>query len=320
MKKLKLKKKARNGILISIVVIILLSGGLYSYFNIKKEKDYEKTDEYQLEQVGYNTEEIKILKKIFVNKELDFFKNNKKKQEYIDLIQEKHFIKDNFNTYLEYLQNNRNMTASLAVEKVNTQTNKEFYTDPVATDTSKEYLMLINKYHYLTNDYTPELVTIPPTYSFGEIGSQKATQDTYDAFLNLWAAGRESGFYLMVNSSYRSYQKQEEIYNKYRDIQGIEYADELAARPGYSEHQSGYALNITMNGYTDTTFKDTDAYNWLVDNAYKYGFILRYPSDKEEITGFAFESGHLRYVGIEAATYIYENHITFDEYYAYFVK
>ena len=323
MKRLKLKSNVKKyGIIAitSIAVIIFISIGIYSYINIKNQKELEKTPEYKLSEIGYSEDDIKVLTKFYKDKELNFFLENKKNDDYIGIISEKHFIKDYFNDYLDYLKEARDTNYALAVEKVNTKTNKEYYTNPEVTDTSKNELMLVNKYYYLPDDYTPELVTIPLAYSFGELGSQKCTQDTYDAYLRLWSAAKEAGFYLMVNSSYRTRQKQEEIYNQYKNIQGTEYADDYAARPGYSEHETGYAINVTMNGYTDKTFKDTDAYPWLKDNAYKYGFILRYPEGKEEITGFDAEAGHLRYIGEEASTYIYENNITFDEYYAYFVK
>ena len=323
MKRLKLKSNVKKYGIIAITiiaVIIFISIGIYSYINIKNQKELEKTPEYKLKEIGYSEDDIKVITKFYKDKELNFFLENKKNDDYIGIISEKHFIKDYFNDYLAYLKEARDTNYALAVEKVNTKTNKEYYTDPEVTDTSKNELMLVNKYYYLPDDYAPELVTIPLAYSFGELGSQKCTQDTYDAYLRLWSAAKEAGFYLMVNSSYRTRQKQEDIYNQYKNVQGTEYADDYAARPGYSEHETGYAINVTMNGYTDKTFKDTDVYPWLKDNAYKYGFVLRYPEGKEEITGFDAEAGHLRYVGVEASTYIYENNMTFDEYYAYFVK
>ena len=323
MKRLKLKSNVKKYGIIAITfiaVIIFISIGIYSYINIKKQKELEETPEYKLKKFGYSEDDIKVITKFYKTQELNFFLENKKNDDYIGIISEKHFIKDYFNDYLNYLKEERSTNYALIVEKVNTKTNQEYYTDPEVTDISKNELMLVNKYYHLPDDYAPELVTIPLAYSFGELGSQKCTQDTYDAYLRLWSAAKDAGFYLMVNSSYRTHQKQEEIYNQYKNVQGVEYADDYAARPGYSEHETGYAINVTMNGYTDKTFKDTDAYPWLKDNAYKYGFILRYPEGKEEITGFDAEAGHLRYVGVEAATYIHENNITFDEYYAYFVK
>ena len=80
------------------------------------------------------------------------------------------------------------------------------------------------------------------------------------------------------------------------------------------------AVDIQTYGSNAKTFEEFDEFKWLQDNAHKYGFILRYPKDKEYLTGYEYESWHYRYVGVEVATYIYENNITFDEYYAYFVE
>ena len=177
------------------------------------------------------------------------------------------------------------------------------------------------KYYYLDASYEPgELISIPTTHAWGEYGSQKVNKVTYDAFMNLWNASHDQGYYLMVSSSYRTHKKQEAVYKDYQDSRGTDYADSIAARPGFSEHQTGYTLDMFEMGYTQKTFHTSESYNWLINNAHKYGFILRYPEDKEDITGYSFESWHYRYVGITAATYIYENNITFDEYYAYFVK
>ena len=110
------------------------------------------------------------------------------------------------------------------------------------------------------------------------------------------------------------------VYDGYKDSQGTTYADSIAARPGYSEHQTGLSLDIFSKENTTTSnFKDSPAYNWLTENAHKYGFIQRYQKDTEDITGFKEEAWHWRYVGVDAATYIYEHNITFDEYYAYFI-
>jgi len=181
--------------------------------------------------------------------------------------------------------------------------------------------MLVNKYHYLDSSYAPDdLVTISTTYAWGTYGSQKVNKTTYDAFMKLWKASNNEGYYLMVSSSYRTHDKQDQVYKDYQDSKGTDYADSIAARPGHSEHQTGYTIDMFEKGSTQKTFHTTESYNWLINNAHKYGFILRYPEDKVEVTGYGFESWHYRYVGVEAATYIYKNKITFDEYYAYFVK
>ena len=96
--------------------------------------------------------------------------------------------------------------------------------------------------------------------------------------------------------------------------------DRFSARAGYSEHQTGLALDVIAPGGTLNGFKNTQQFVWMRDNAHRFGFILRYGDGMEYITGYKFEPWHYRYVGVEAATFIYENDLTFEEYYAYYVK
>lgn len=321
MAKLKIKNSVKKIIGIVFVITLFLSIGLYSYIKIKNQKEYEQTYEYKLGDVGYTENEVKLIIDTFQNKEIDYILTQEKNEYYVTLPQEKYFVYNNFYNYLEYLTKHSDENLTKVIEKVNTHTDKDYYTDSEPTDISKKELMLVNKYNYLDETYEPEnLVSVGMEYAYGEQGAQKVTSDTYDAFLNMWNASHNAGFYLMVNSSYRTYKKQEQVYNDYQKVQGTEYADSIAARPGYSEHQTGYSLDIFEKGYSSSNFAESDSYKWLLENAHKYGFILRYPKDKVNITGYAFESWHFRYVGIKAATYIYENKITFDEYYAYFVK
>ena len=96
-------------------------------------------------------------------------------------------------------------------------------------------------------------------------------------------------------------------------------ADKYTARPGYSEHQTGLAIDVKDGSGQYAFFKNSDEYKWMKDNAHKYGFILRYPEGKEHITGFSFEAWHYRYVGVDVATFIYENDLTFDEYHMMYI-
>ena len=116
-------------------------------------------------------------------------------------------------------------------------------------------------------------------------------------------------------SAYRSYSYQQNLYNRYAKVDGIAKTDTYSARAGYSEHQTGLAIDI-MNanwGYIDKTDKE---YTWLINNSYKYGFILRYPEDKEKITGYMYEPWHYRYVGIDLATELVKENLTYEEYIA----
>ena len=130
---------------------------------------------------------------------------------------------------------------------------------------------------------------------------------------------RKEGYDIRVMSSYRSYQYQEKLYNDYVAVDGKEEADAYSARPGFSEHQTGLAVDIDNNLLPYTSFEQTKTYTWMINNCYKYGFILRYPKDKEEITGYNYESWHYRYVGKDIAKYIRTHNITFDEYYIKFI-
>jgi LAS superfamily LD-carboxypeptidase LdcB len=133
-------------------------------------------------------------------------------------------------------------------------------------------------------------------------------------------AKNEKGYNIVISSSYREYADQKELYDRRKKDKGEKEADKFAARPGHSEHQLGLAIDLDLYGKTYEKFEDTEEYAWLLENCYKYGFILRYPKDKEDITGYSFESWHYRYVGKEVAKYIHENNITFDEYYEYYLN
>ena len=321
MKKRKIKKNVKKLFIIVLVLSLFLSIGIYSTIKIYKQKQYEKTYHYKLTQVGYNNDEIDIILDKFKNKEIEYILTNDKNNYYLELINEKYFIYENFYDYIDYQQNNLDKPLTNVIEIINTNVDKEYYSEIFETDISLKNLMLVNKYYYLDDTYKPDnLVSIPTTYAWGAKDSKKVTDDTYEAFLELWNASHDNGYYLMVSSAYRDYNHQQEVYDDYKEKGGTEYADTIAARAGHSEHQTGYSIDMFEMGYTQKTFHESDSYKWLLENAHKYGFILRYPEDKEDITGYAFESWHYRYVGVEVATYIYENHITYDEYYAYFVK
>ena len=100
---------------------------------------------------------------------------------------------------------------------------------------------------------------------------------------------------------------------------GKDEADTYSSRAGHSDHQTGLAIDVSDGDTPYTSFGETDEFRWMQDNAYLYGFILRFPEGKENITGYQYESWHYRYVGVDIATYIHENNITFEEYYEMFI-
>ena len=253
---------------------------------------------------------------------ITYFLNNEKNTKIIDLLNEEYYLDKNFDKYISYMNEFSDLSTKEVVRNINIHLDKDFYEETYEADITLDTSILVNKYYYLKKDFAPDdLVTISQTYSWGESGSQKVRKIVYEAFLDMWNSANSEGYYLMVNSSYRTYQDQESVYNNYRNTSGQTYADSIASRPGYSEHQTGLAIDIFSKTNTSSaTFKDSAEAKWLKENAHKFGFILRYPEDKENITGTTYEAWHYRYVGKDIATYIYEHDITFDEYYAYFLE
>lgn len=117
---------------------------------------------------------------------------------------------------------------------------------------------------------------------------------------------------LYIKSPYKSYSTQTILYNNYKATDGMTAADTYSARAGYSEHQIGLAIDIVSATTSFATFEKSQEFAWLQENAHLFGFILRYPSGKEYITGYQFESWHYRYVGIDVATFIHKTDLTFE--------
>lgn len=153
---------------------------------------------------------------------------------------------------------------------------------------------------------------LPSTFAPGE------SEDARAAFDELAAGALVDGFNLTAFSTYRSFEYQTDLYQRYVDRDGAKEADRYSARPGYSEHQTGLAFDIgEVNGQQDwasSRFGETEAGQWIAENAHLYGFIMRYPEGKEHITGYMHEAWHFRYVGKEIATEIYKKKITLEEY------
>ena len=141
-------------------------------------------------------------------------------------------------------------------------------------------------------------------------------KEAAEAFMKMVDGAMLDNIILKNSSAYRSYDYQVNLYDKYVKRDGKEKADIYSARPGYSEHQTGLCADInTIN----SSFANTKEAKWLAKNAYKYGFILRFPKDKEDVTGYKYEPWHYRYVGIKVAKIIYEENLTLEEYYAYYI-
>ncbi|MDE7105280.1 MAG: D-alanyl-D-alanine carboxypeptidase family protein [Ruminococcus sp.] len=143
-------------------------------------------------------------------------------------------------------------------------------------------ILIANKTYSLPEDYNPEGLT----------------DETYTAFQELSAGALNDGLDIYISSGFRSYEYQNEIYNNYVDEYGQETADTFSARPGHSEHQTGMAIDVNI---IDDSFTGTPEAIWIEEHCTEYGFILRYPQGKQDITGYKYEPWHIRYVGKEVA-------------------
>ena len=176
-------------------------------------------------------------------------------------------------------------------------------TDPNRTDmevidgvTYIQGVMIVNKTYSLPQSYNPNGLTA----------------ETKAAFAELQAAASADGLSIYSVSDFRSYEAQDTLYNNYVARDGKEAADTYSARPGHSEHQTG--LTIDCN-YAGDAFHDTPEAKWLENNAWKYGFIIRFPKGKEDKTGYKYESWHIRYVGKDMAKKIYDSGLCLEEYF-----
>lgn len=190
----------------------------------------------------------------------------------------------------------------------------------VIIENPEELDVLVNKKRKLPENYVPEdLVTLselPTVLLNPEVNQLRSA--ACQALKELFTAAEEEGYELHARSGYRSYYTQASLYSSYVDNYGRAAADMYSAKPGRSEHQTGLSIDITcqaLNYKLDTTFAETEEGKWVAENAHTYGYIIRYPKGKEEITGYAYEPWHIRYLGTELAEKIYESGLTMEEYF-----
>ena len=167
--------------------------------------------------------------------------------------------------------------------------------------------------------YIDGLIIANKTYSLPSTYAPGMNADVTAHANEMFAAAKAEGYNMWNQSGFRSYDTQKRLYNNYVSRSGKAAADTYSARPGHSEHQTGLAFDVcaTNRPCINSNFDSTAEAAWLSANAYKYGFILRYPSGKSGVTGYKYESWHFRYVGVDLATKLYNggNWITLEEYF-----
>lgn len=289
------------------------------FYSIKfiKDYNYKKTYDYKLLSAGYSEEEVKVIKDKFSNDKIDILLKEKYDKNVVSFIKEKYFIYNNLSKYMEYKKKNKNDTYTHVVSIINTEADVEWLDNEKETDTSKSNLMLVNRLYGLSKDYEPEdIIDVPVSISYSGVKISKSILENIEELIE---AGKEAGYTFVLSDGYRSYEAQKKMFESYKNSYGYEEADRNVARPGHSEYQTGISFQIVPYNKVFDKPRESTEYLWLKDNAYKYGFIFRYPEDKKDITLFDSYTWRLRYVGTDAASIIENEKICFEEYYAYFV-
>jgi zinc D-Ala-D-Ala carboxypeptidase len=261
--------------------------------------------------IGYK--DLNLIFKNLDNKEIEQLKNTNYISNINDYLDYDYLIINNLNRYNNYKKSHPSLGLDTIITYVNIGLDKPQYSNINNIKNLDNKLILVNKYNKLASDYVPkDLVKINSKYSAKNIELQK---DANDAFYKLCSDASKEGLDIKAISGYRSYSTQVSLYNNYVKRDGISKADTYSARAGHSEHQTGLAVDVSGSGIVWDEFANTKEYKWLITNAANYGFIIRYPLGKENITLYKYEPWHLRYVGIDIAKDIANKNLTYDEYY-----
>ena len=263
----------------------------YININYNKNKDFIKSVNHLLEK-GYTSDEIN---------ELSFIFNSE------------YYKYDLLDSYIEYYKKNEDKKDNLVV-LVNIGLNNDFYTNVREIEDPDNLLVIVNKYNKLPDDYRPtDLVSFETKYMISS-KTRYMRKEAHDALVKMIDDINKEGMNLWLNSGFREKSYQNTLFTNSVKNNGMNHALIYSAKMRHSEHETGLAADISsVKGMLDG-FEKYKEYTWLTNNAHKYGFIERYPKGKEWITGYAYEPWHYRYVGVEVATKIKEEGITYEEY------
>ena len=300
------------------------------YFDEYLDINYVEEDNFinninKLLDLGYKNKDINTFYEK-VPKSIDVITSNKYDKNIINYISLDYFKEENLDRYIKYdfIDTKSMYDTTILKEKynyedtvtfVNAYLDKDYYSNdiPLSKDKASKLDVIVNKYYKLDKDYEPEDLTV--INSKFASGTQKLRKEAAGKFEEMASDMLKENLKIYAGSTYRSYSYQEGLYNRYVKKDGFKEAETYSARAGYSEHQLGLAVDI-VNGKWNYLSENDKEYTWLINNSYKYGFILRYPHESEYITGYVFEDWHFRYLGIDLATKVYESKLTYDEYIA----
>lgn len=300
----------------SKTVEVLLEKGFYKdeyfkeYLNIVYKEDIKDFASLinKLLAKDYNAKEVNYILSNYIN-QLDIILDMKHFN-ILDFDTITNYKEDYLERYLNYQKNHEEYDLKTVVTFVNIGLDLEGYskyTTYSAEEVSDNIGVLVNKYHKLPDEYEPsDLVSISGT-------SYLLRKEASEAYEKLKSAAILDNVYFYPFSAYRSFATQNGLYNMYKKRDGEKLADTYSARPGFSEHQLGLAIDIRSSSLPDNLTQND--YNWMLNNAHKYGFIIRYPKGKQYVTQYMEEPWHIRYLGVDLATKVHDSGLTFDEYY-----
>ena len=335
-----MKKK----IISSIIIVVLVSAGTGLLIGSRPKKIIIQVDGKVIESktkednVGQAIEEANI--ELDVNDKLNYdiddkIKNNQvivinrvetKENEVIEKIAFNEIVVDDYTTKVgetriisEGVEGEKKIIYTITYEDCNeisrVITSEEIIVEPTDKVVAQgifdpsSLTVCVNRKSTLSSDYKPTDLVLPDVRAVNSSNRLYMRKEAASALEELFKAAEDENYYLYAVSGYRSYSYQKSIYNPYSGY---------SAPAGASEHQLGLAMDITLakyNGTLSVDFGNTKEGKWVKENAHKYGFIIRYLQGKEDITGYNYEPWHLRYLGVDLATELYEKNITLEEYY-----
>ena len=216
-----------------------------------------------------------------------------------------------YDQYVDY-GNETGSTTYDTVVYVNLGINNPEYTNPTIVN-KFDNNMLVNKHFKLNKDFkVPDLVKIDKKYT--DEDNIMMNKEAYEQYKKMSDDLEKNGLSIYITTAYRSYDEQKELCDYFKKLYGDEYVKKYVAQPGFSEHQTGLAIDIAS--VKKNTFASSKEYKWMIKNAYKYGYILRYKKEYQEETSFKSEAWHYRYVGVDIAKDIHNKEMSYEEYYA----
>ncbi len=264
------------------------------------------------DEISFDNQKLKIQKYMFHS---DY---HKVIQDVMAMCRNSNFYPERFQKYINLHEKMPSLSMEEIVFRVNLGLDEPFYDNVTTIGQPYELFVLVNKYHRLPSDFEQyNLVPMSWEYTVNDGKQYLLAGVAYEKFTEMADAARQENLSMRVVSAYRTEAYQNNLYNTKVRTTGKVNADRYSARPGFSEHQTGLAVDINS---TRGSFEYTAEFRWLQEHAHEYGFILRYPKGKEWLTGYAYEPWHYRYIGVEAAQIIHEEGITYEEYYAKYVS